>query len=169
MPRPRYPATVEIYRTALARITPSIGASFASIFLRDADDPSLLRPACAQNWPQSSARFLGDLRIREGRGPTGRAVSTGAPVQVLDVFEDPALRDWWDPARELGFVSMIAVPLIRDGVVVGAVSFYFAERQESPWREDDLVARVARELSDAAGRPGGDVSRTRSGPGPESR
>jgi GAF domain-containing protein len=125
--------------------------------------------ACAQNWPQSSARFLGDLRIREGRGPTGRAVSTGLPIQVVDVFDDPALRDWWVPAREMGFVSMISVPLAAHGQVFGAASFYFAERKDFDRGERNVLGLVTRALSAAAARANGDVSPCRSEPDGESR
>src|SRR5690606_22467375 len=60
---------VEVYLLALARVTPLVGASFGSVFLRDEADPDLLKLACAQNWPQIAARFLGQMRIRVGRGP----------------------------------------------------------------------------------------------------
>lgn len=143
---------VEVYRTALARITPRTGATFASVFLRDDDSPELLRLACAQNWPQSSARFLGELRIREGRGPTGRAVAQGAPVEVVDVFEDPELEEWWEPARELGFVAMTSHPLVADGRAVGAISFYFSDRQTVDEDVRSLLSTVARELAAAAER-----------------
>jgi GAF domain-containing protein len=145
-------SAVEVYRVALARITPLVGASFASVFLRDEEDPGLLRLACAQNWPQSSARFLGDLRIREGRGPTGRAVSTGRPVEVTDVFDDPALQDWWVPARELGFVSMTALPLTVEDRVLGALSFYFRERQDFGDDARALMLVVAHQLATTAER-----------------
>jgi GAF domain-containing protein len=145
-------SAVEVYRVALSRITPIVGASFASVFLRDHDDPDLLRLACAQNWPQSTARFLGDLRIREGRGPTGRAVSTGRPVEVADVFEDRALEDWWTPARELGFVSMISLPLTVEDRVLGALSFYFRDRQEFGDDARSLMMVVAHQLAATAER-----------------
>jgi GAF domain-containing protein len=145
-------SAVEVYRVALTRITPLVGASFASVFLRDEDDPGLLRLACAQNWPQSSARFLSDLRIREGRGPTGRAVSTGRPVEVTDVFDDPALQDWWVPARELGFVSMTALPLTVEDRVLGALSFYFRERQDFGDDARALMLVVAHQLAATAER-----------------
>lgn len=145
-------SAVEVYRVALARITPIVGASFASVFLRDDEDPGLLRLACAQNWPQSTARFLGDLRIREGRGPTGRAVSTGRPVEVADVFEDPALEDWWTPARELGFVSMTSLPLTVEDRVLGALSFYFRDRQEFGDDARSLMMVVAHQLAATAER-----------------
>ncbi len=143
---------LEVYRLALARVTPLVGASFASVFLRDQDDPRLLRLACAQNWPQASARFLSELRIREGRGPTGRAVLEGASVEVEDVFGDPDLTDWWEPARELGFVSMTAHPLAAENRVFGALSFYFAERQRFDDRARTLLRIVAHQLAATAER-----------------
>lgn len=143
---------LEVYRLALARVTPLVDASFASVFLRDADDPRLLRLACAQNWPQSSARFLSELRIREGRGPTGRAVGLGRAVEVVDVFGDPELDAWWEPARELGFVSMISLPLAVDDRVFGALSFYFRQPQEFGEDTRALLAIVAHQLAATAER-----------------
>ena len=141
---------VEVYRAALASVTPRVEASFASIFLRDPDAPHLLRLACAQNWPQSAARFLSELRIREGRGPTGQAVARGTPVEVTDVFEDPDLEEWWEPARELGFTAMTAHPLSVDGRVVGSISFYFRDPQTLDAEERSLLTTVARELATVA-------------------
>lgn len=143
---------LEVYRTALARVTPIVGATFASVFLRDEADPQLMRLACAQNWPQRAARFLGEMRIREGRGPTGRAVSHGKPVEVANVFADPAMEEWWEPARELGFVSMIALPLAAEDSVFGALSFYFRERQDFDEAARALLAVVAHQLAVTADR-----------------
>lgn len=141
---------LEVYRTALARITPLVDATFASVFLRDPSEPELLRLACAQNWPQSSARFLSDLRIREGRGPTGQAVAQARPVEVEDVFEDTELKEWWEPARELGFVAMTAHPLTLDHRVLGSISFYFSDPQTLDDATRSLLATVAREMAAAA-------------------
>ena len=145
---------LEVYRLALARVTPLVDADFGSVFLRDDDDPRLLRLACAHNWPQASARFLGRLRVREGRGPTGRAVREGRSVEVEDVFADPALEQWWEPARELGFVSMTSHPLDDRSGVVGAVSFYFRERQRFDPEARDLLAVVSHQLASTARRLG---------------
>lgn len=143
---------LEVYRRALARVTPLVGASFASVFLRDPAEPRLLRLACAQNWPQSSARFLAELRIREGRGPTGRAVALRRPVVVPDVFGDESLREWWDAARELGFVSTIALPLVAGDRVLGSLSFYFRERQQFDDDARTLLGVVAHQLATTADR-----------------
>lgn len=138
---------VEVYRLALARVTPLVHASFSSVFVRDTADPELLRLACAQNWPQTSARFLSELRIRVGRGPTGRAVAASKAIAVEDVFSDPALREWWIPARELGFVSMITLPLRARGRVNGALSFYFDEPHRYEPEERQLLGLIADQLA----------------------
>ncbi len=143
---------LEVYRLALARVTALVNASFSSVFLRDAVDPELLRLVCAQNWPQSSARFLSQLRIRVGRGPTGRAVAERRAVTAEDVFADLSMRDWWDPARELGFSSMIALPLEVQGEVAGALSFYFAEPHRFELDELRLLSLVAAQLAATAER-----------------
>lgn len=135
---------VEVYRLALARVTPLVGASFSSVFLRDPADPTLLKLECTHNWPQSVARFLGRMRVRQGRGPTGRAVASNAPVEVADIFADPSIRDWWDPARELGFASLISLPLAANGRVDGALSFYF----DRPHRFHDDERRLLRLIAD---------------------
>ncbi|MFW6202017.1 MAG: ATP-binding protein [Gemmatimonadota bacterium] len=141
---------IEVYRLALARVVPLVRASFASVFLRDDADPDLLRLVCAQSWPQASARFLSDLRIRVGRGPTGRAVAEGRAVEVRDVFSDPALREWWEPARELGFVSLLAFPLMAGDTVGGALTFYFDAPHAPDEEERDLLSLIAAQLGATA-------------------
>lgn len=143
---------VEVYRLALARVTPLVRASFSSVFERDPADPSLLKLSCANSWPQSSARYLGQLRLRVGRGPTGRAVAEMKPVEVSDVFADPVLREWHEPARELGFVSLISLPLATGDQATGALTFYFDRSHEFDDDERHLLKLVADQLAVASGR-----------------
>jgi signal transduction histidine kinase len=143
---------VEVYRLALTRVTPLVRASFSSVFERDPADPTLLKLTCANSWPQSSARYLGDLRLRVGRGPTGRAVAEMRPVEVSDVFADPLLSEWHEPARELGFVSLISLPLATGAVASGALTFYFDEPHEFDEDERHLLKLVADQLALAGGR-----------------
>jgi signal transduction histidine kinase len=143
---------IEVYRAALARATPLLDATFSSVFLRADSDRELLRLVCAQNWPQASARWLGELRIRVGRGPTGRAVAARAPVEVGNVFADPELREWWEPARELGFTSLISLPLLSGGEVQGALTFYFAEARSFSDDERQLLGIVAEQIAVSAER-----------------
>lgn len=143
---------VEVYRLALDRVTPRLGASFSSVFLRDPADPTVVKLECAHNWPQAAAWWLGELRFREGRGPTGRAVADGVPIEVTDVFADPRLRDWWDPARELGFASLVSLPLTVDDHTAGALTFYFAQPRTFDDAERRLLTLVADQLAVTASR-----------------
>jgi signal transduction histidine kinase len=138
---------LEVYRLALSRLTPLVNASFSSVFERDPADHSLLKLTCANNWPQSSARYLSQLRLRVGRGPTGRAVSERRPVEVRDVFADPALLEWRDPARELGFVSLISLPLRANGDASGALTFYFDTAHDFDDDERHLLMLIADQLA----------------------
>lgn len=155
---------LELYRLALRRAVPLVGADFGSVFLRDPEDPELLKLACAHNWPQSSALHLGRLRVRVGRGPTGRAVADGAAIEVANVFSESALQEWWEPARELGFTSMISLPLGRGDAVAGALSFYFAEPRHFPEEDRRVLCLVADLLAAAAeALPGSSSSSSRRG------
>ncbi|HET9441533.1 MAG TPA: ATP-binding protein [Longimicrobiales bacterium] len=143
---------LELYRNALAQITPLVGASFASVFTRDSAEQDLLKLVCAHNWPQASARYLGHIRIRVGRGPTGRAVELGDSVEVTDVFADPTLREWWEPARELGFVALISLPLESAHRTTGALTFYYESAHEFSEAERHVLSLVATQLSAMAER-----------------
>jgi signal transduction histidine kinase len=143
---------LELYRNSLAQITPLVGATFASVFTRGMAEPDLLKLMCAHNWPQASARYLGQMRIRVGRGPTGRAVENGEPVEVADVFADPTLREWWEPARELGFVALISLPLEDARGTTGALTFYYDAAHEFSDEERHVLQLVAAQLSTMAER-----------------
>ena len=143
---------LELYRNALAKITPLVGGSFASVFTRDPAEPDLLKLVCAHNWPQASARYLGQIRIRVGRGPTGCAVERAEAVEVTDVFADHGLREWWEPARELGFVALISLPLQNAGGTTGALTFYYDTRHDFSEEERHILHLVATQLSTMAER-----------------
>lgn len=139
----------EVYRLALERVAPIVGATFGCVFLREGDT-DLLQVVAAHNWPQAFAGHLGSMRVRVGNGPTGRAVADGEVVEVHDVFADPALEDWWEPARELDFVSSVAVPLSLRGDPVGAITFYFREKPSFDAADRNLLRLVADQLSATA-------------------
>lgn len=139
----------EVYRLALERVAPLVGASFGCVFLRDGET-DLLRVVAAHNWPQEYATYLSSMRVRFGNGPTGRAVAENAIVEVPDVFADPMLEDWWDSARELGFVSSVSLPLVLQGRPVGALTFYFREPLDVSEIDHHLLRLVASQLASTA-------------------
>src|SRR5918992_1551611 len=116
----------EVFRFALERVSPLVGASFASVYLIDGAS-ELMRLAAAYNWPERFKPFVGEMRVRLGFGPSGEAASERRTIQVPDVFADPALEDWQEVAQELGFRALVALPLQTRTRVLGTVTFYFAD------------------------------------------
>ena len=116
----------DVYTLALERVSPIVGASFACVYLIE-EGSELMKLAAAYNWPERYTRFLGDMRVRVGFGPSGEAASERRAIEVPDVFADQTLEDWQEVATELGFKSIAAMPLQTSNGVLGAVSFYFAK------------------------------------------
>src|SRR5688500_13705925 len=100
----------EVFQFALERVSPLVGATFASIYLVDSGS-ELMRLAAQFNWPERYRPFLGEMRVRLGHGPSGEAARERKPILVPDVFADPALGDWREVATELGFRAIVAMPL----------------------------------------------------------
>src|SRR5207253_979605 len=63
-----------------------------------------------------------------------------------------ALRDWWDPANELGFKALISLPLERAGQAVGALTFYYADPHQFGDAERHTLRAIATQLSSMAER-----------------
>ena len=131
----------EVFQFALARISPLVGASFASVYLVDGVS-ELMRLAAAHNWPEKYRPWLGQMRVRVGFGPSGEAVSERRAIEVPDVFADASLEDWQEVANELGFRSFVSLPLMTARGVLGAVTFYFADSGASGGAEKRALLRV---------------------------
>jgi signal transduction histidine kinase len=139
-----------VYRLALERVAPLVGASFGCVFLREDQDDQLLRVVAAYNWPQAYGTYLTSMRVKVGNGPTGRAVAENDLTEAPDVFADASLEDWWDSARELGFASSISVPLALGSRPVGALTIYFREPETFREADRSLLRLVADQLAATA-------------------
>lgn len=139
----------DVYQFALDRVTPLLGAAF-SVVMQLGEDGDLLRPVAQHEWPQKHRAWIGALRVRVGDGPSGLAVAERRVVEVEDLFADPTLTAWHDVARELGFQSIIAAPLVGARRTLGAVVFYFREPQHVSPEGLALVRLVADQLATAA-------------------
>ena len=73
---------------------------------------------------------------------TARAIAAGAPVQIADVMADPDYGQK-DAAQRAGFRSNLAVPMLRDGQVVGSIVVCRAEVGEFPERQVRLLQTFA--------------------------
>ncbi|HET9424942.1 MAG TPA: GAF domain-containing sensor histidine kinase [Gemmatimonadaceae bacterium] len=139
----------DVYQFALDRVTPLVGAAFACVYLTEKDS-ELMTLGAVHNWPQKYARFLSQLRVRMGAGPSGLAASERRVVEVSDVFSDANAADWRDVANELGFRSLVALPLQTGSTVLGAITFYFSDAGVPSAEARHLFQMVADQMAATA-------------------
>ncbi|MCC6930606.1 MAG: GAF domain-containing sensor histidine kinase [Gemmatimonadaceae bacterium] len=139
----------EVFQFALDRVSPLVGATFASVYLVDGVS-ELMHLIAAYNWPERYKPWLGEMRVRLGFGPSGEAVAERRVIEVPDVFTDADLEDWGEVAAELGFKSLVALPLQTSSRVLGAVTFYFAESGKRGPESRGMMRLVADQMSATA-------------------
>jgi signal transduction histidine kinase len=139
----------EVFQFALDRVSPVVGATFACVYLIDGAS-ELMRLAAAHNWPDRYTPFLGEMRVRLGFGPSGEAASERRAIEVPDIFSDPSLEDWQEVANELGFRSLVALPLQTGSGVLGTVTFYFGAAGGLSAESRSLLRMVADQMAATA-------------------
>ena len=96
----------------LQRVVGILGVDTSAILLLE-DDDSTLVPRAAKGLEEEVERRI---RIPVGRGFAGRIAATRRPVRILNVAE----ADIYNPIlREKGLASLLGVPLVVEGSVVG--------------------------------------------------
>ena len=139
----------EVFQFALDRISPLVGASFASIYVLDGVG-EVMHLVAAHNWPERFRQWMGETRVRLGFGPSGEAAAERRVIEVPDVFGDPDLEDWQEIAGELGFRSLVALPMQTARRVIGAVTFYFSSASAPSVETRAILRLVADEMAVAA-------------------
>lgn len=139
----------EVFQLALERVSPLVGATFASIYLVDGAS-DLMQHAVSYNWPEKFRPWLGQMRVKVGSGPSGQAAAEKRMIEVPDVFADPTLADWREVAEELGFRSLVALPMNSGTRLIGTVTFYYAEPGARNTDAKNLIRIVADQLAATA-------------------
>lgn len=73
--------------------------------------------------------YLDNIKITikdepEGRGPTGSALREGKYFVVNDVETDPQVKPWRNEQLKRGYLSSVAIPILKFGRVIGAFTLY---------------------------------------------
>jgi GAF domain-containing protein len=125
----------DVLRIVTQRIVEALQVRRCAVFLLDENKKHLVLRAVhnpdVTNNNMNLVVSLGD------RPHIAGAMETRNPIEIQDVFADDRLRYFWDKARELDIRSQLAVPLITQGRVIGAISI---DRGASspPFSESDL-------------------------------
>jgi PAS domain S-box-containing protein/putative nucleotidyltransferase with HDIG domain len=82
-----------------------------------------------------------------GRGPTGTAVRTGQTQIANDISSNPGMVHWREAAAEYGYASVIALPLLGNGQVIGALTIYAAEPDAFGPDQVALLEEMASDLA----------------------
>ena len=115
-------------------------AEGGSIWRQDGD---VFRSIGVSGYSQDTARFIRETRPGRGRGTVvGRTVLEGRPVHILDVGEDPEYT-WAEVVDRAGLRTMLGVPLLREGVAIGALSLHRLEVRPFTEKQIELVATFA--------------------------
>ena len=119
-----------VFDAMLASATQICGAEFGLLYRSEGDE---FRTVALYGVPP---RFADERRLKPMLRPSpgtalGRVVTKGQHVQIADVMAEPAYQN--DPLRRASFLDLagartvLCVPMLKEGAVVGAISIY---RQE---------------------------------------
>jgi signal transduction histidine kinase len=113
-----------VLETLLENAVRICGAKHGLIFRYDGE---CCRAAATYNAPPGSLELWDRSPIRAGRRTcVGRALLERRPVQIPDVLADPEY-DFPEAQGLTGFRTVLAVPLLRDGVPLGTIGLWKTE------------------------------------------
>jgi len=132
-----------VLTTILAHANQLAGTQGGQIFDYD-EATDELRPRATSGYSQDLEVFLRREPIRKGQGVTGKSILTRQPEQVPDISVEGAYNS---RLRKLildgGYRALLAVPLIRENQVMGALTIARKEPGEFPQQVVDLLATFA--------------------------
>lgn len=127
-------ATLELITRKMAEV---MGMDSCSIYLLDEAGEYLVLEATTGLAPES----VGHARLRLGEGLTGWAAQAGEPVGVADATRDPRFK-YLPETRESAFQSLLAVPLVNQGRVIGAMNVQTRTHHQYSTDEAELLSLI---------------------------
>ncbi|KRH78186.1 cyclic di-GMP phosphodiesterase response regulator RpfG [Ferrovum sp. JA12] len=82
-----------------------------------------------------------------GQGPTGTAIRTGTTVVNQDCLTNPKMAPWREAALKRGYQSSIALPLIFEKRILGALTVYASEPYAFVSDEVALLEELTKDLA----------------------
>jgi len=113
------------------------------------NEQKIVRPVAQKGFEDG---YLNTVNItwgdgERGQGPTGKAIRTGMPSIIKNILKDPNYLPWREQASKRGYKSSIALPIITDGIIVGALNVYSEEEDAFDEEEIVLLMRLTDDLA----------------------
>lgn len=130
-------ATLDLITRRTANV---MSVDSCSIYLLDPAEPSG-QSLVLKATTGLAAEAIGQARLRMGEGLTGWAVQTSQPVAVADAALDPRFR-FLPETEETHFQSLLAVPLVNQTRVIGAMNVQTRDSHEFSGDEVELLGLI---------------------------
>ncbi|HFE38662.1 MAG TPA: response regulator [Gammaproteobacteria bacterium] len=85
--------------------------------------------------------------VPQGQGPTGIAIRTGQYVFINDALNSKRYDPWLEKTKQAGFRSSISLPLIDNGIALGALNIYSDAICAFTEEEIQLLLQIADNLA----------------------
>lgn len=135
----------QVLRTVLSNASSLLGTSMGAVFVPD-ERGELLAIRAAVGL---SDQYVREIRVARGEGCVGRVVAAARPMAVSDIATDPTMRSLREGPIPPEFRSILAVPLIHQGQVLGALCVYAAEPRHWSPLDAELLLVFASQAANA--------------------
>ena len=134
----------------ICRIIVEIGGyHFAWVGYAEHDEKKTVRPVAyagrEEGYLETACITWAD--DERGRGPTGMAIRAGKFFICKNILADPNYAPWRDNAIKRGYSSSIALPLIANDQIFGALNIYASEPDAFDTEEVKLLMELADDLA----------------------
>ena len=125
------------------------GYRMAWIGMAEHDEKNSLRPVA---WSGLDRGYVACANVTWGEdvrgcGAMGTAIKTARTVVMRDMQNDPTMRPWREFLIDLGYRSMIAIPIIDSGIAFGAFGIYIDDPEGFSQDEIELLEEMTGDLA----------------------
>lgn len=125
------------------------GYLMAWVGYAEQDAAKTVRPV-AQSGNESGYLEGGNITwadIERGQGPTGTAIRTRVTSINQNVLTNPKVTLWREAAIKRGYQSSVALPLVSESIVLGALTIYSSDAEAFNADEVGLLEELANDLA----------------------
>ena len=131
---------VEYIKNILQAICDHLGYSFATVIEADGAGAGKMLVSC--NLPQDYPERVNKVDAPLLSSPSGEAIETGSIVVVTDLFADPRLLPWIEIMQEYSIMTVLWVPLFREGKAFGTCVLYDTKKRDVPEGELAVLEQI---------------------------